>query len=93
MCNFAFLFKGIVFINHTNFPQKFQKFSGSFSVNLDILSFFDDFFRPPGVFEFDSFCHGTKAMMDAVVEATANGATSIIGIYLNDFFLKNAENC
>jgi len=34
---------------------------------------------PPGVFEFESFSHGTKALMDAVVEATANGSTSIIG--------------
>uniref|UniRef100_A0A915JPA9 Phosphoglycerate kinase n=1 Tax=Romanomermis culicivorax TaxID=13658 RepID=A0A915JPA9_ROMCU len=34
---------------------------------------------PPGVFEFDSFCHGTCALMEAVVEATARGATSIIG--------------
>lgn len=34
---------------------------------------------PPGVFEFDSFCHGTHALMEAVVEATARGATSIIG--------------
>lgn len=34
---------------------------------------------PAGVFEFDAFANGTKAVMDAVVEATANGATSIIG--------------
>lgn len=34
---------------------------------------------PPGVFEFESFSHGTKALMDAVVDATAHGATSIIG--------------
>ncbi|ORX43803.1 3-phosphoglycerate kinase [Piromyces finnis] len=34
---------------------------------------------PPGVFEFDSFADGTKAMLDAVVEATKNGAMSIVG--------------
>jgi phosphoglycerate kinase len=31
------------------------------------------------VFEFAKFEAGTKAVMDAVVEATKNGATSIIG--------------
>ncbi|CAK4302380.1 unnamed protein product [Aphanomyces euteiches] len=34
---------------------------------------------PMGVFEFDNFAHGTKSVMDAVVDATANGTTSIIG--------------
>lgn len=34
---------------------------------------------PPGVFEFPNFATGTKNMMDAVVQATQNGATSIIG--------------
>ena len=34
---------------------------------------------PVGVFEFEPFQAGTKAVADAVVEATANGATSIIG--------------
>ncbi|XP_037070051.1 phosphoglycerate kinase-like [Pollicipes pollicipes] len=34
---------------------------------------------PPGVFEFDHFSKGTKAMMDNVVEATKKGATTIIG--------------
>jgi len=34
---------------------------------------------PVGVFEWDGFSHGTKAIMDAVVQATENGATSIIG--------------
>lgn len=34
---------------------------------------------PAGVFEFDAFARGTKAIMDAVVAATANGATTIIG--------------
>jgi len=34
---------------------------------------------PPGVFEFEKFENGTKAVLDAVVEATKNGAISIIG--------------
>jgi len=34
---------------------------------------------PAGVFEFDSFAKGTKGLMDAVVEATKNGAITIIG--------------
>merc|ERR1712217_200963 len=34
---------------------------------------------PMGVFEMPSFEKGTKAVMDAVVEATKNGATTVIG--------------
>nr|QBH73950.1 phosphoglycerate kinase [Encarsia formosa] len=34
---------------------------------------------PAGVFEFDSFCKGTKSLMDNVVEATSKGAVTIIG--------------
>jgi phosphoglycerate kinase len=34
---------------------------------------------PLGVFEFPNFAAGTKAALDAVVEATKNGATSVIG--------------
>jgi phosphoglycerate kinase len=34
---------------------------------------------PPGVFEFEHFQQGTKAMMQAVVDTTAAGATTIIG--------------
>ncbi|CAB0006411.1 unnamed protein product [Nesidiocoris tenuis] len=34
---------------------------------------------PAGVFEFDKFAEGTKALMDAVVEATKLGSTTIIG--------------
>ncbi|KAG1665952.1 putative phosphoglycerate kinase [Nymphon striatum] len=34
---------------------------------------------PAGVFEIEAFSHGTKAVMDAVVEATKNGAVTIIG--------------
>lgn len=32
-----------------------------------------------GVFEFDNFAAGSKAILDAVVMATERGATSIIG--------------
>ncbi|KXN68773.1 phosphoglycerate kinase [Conidiobolus coronatus NRRL 28638] len=34
---------------------------------------------PAGVFEFDKFDKGTKALLDAVVEASKNGATTIVG--------------
>ena len=34
---------------------------------------------PAGVFEFEAFAKGTKAIMDAVVEATEKGCVSIIG--------------
>ena len=40
--------------------------------------------RPVGVFEFEKFAAGTKAVMDGVVLATQNGAVTIIG---NFFFL------
>ncbi|KAI4133021.1 MAG: hypothetical protein LQ347_002342 [Umbilicaria vellea] len=34
---------------------------------------------PPGVFEFDAFATGTKAMLDAAVDAAQNGKIVIIG--------------
>nr|AAU84938.1 putative phosphoglycerate kinase [Aphis citricidus] len=34
---------------------------------------------PAGVFEFDKFAFGTKALMDDVVQATKNGTVTIIG--------------
>jgi len=34
---------------------------------------------PPGVFEFEAFEGATKAMADAIVKATAGGATTVIG--------------
>jgi phosphoglycerate kinase len=43
---------------------------------------------PPGVFEMAPFANGTKAIMDAVVEATQKGATTIIG----KFILNAASN-
>lgn len=34
---------------------------------------------PAGVFEFDKFAEGTKAVLNAVIEVTKNGATTIVG--------------
>ncbi|MBI2511012.1 MAG: phosphoglycerate kinase [Opitutae bacterium] len=34
---------------------------------------------PAGVFEFDAFAGATKAMADAIIEATAKGATTVVG--------------
>ncbi|MEE0974950.1 MAG: phosphoglycerate kinase [Muribaculaceae bacterium] len=34
---------------------------------------------PAGVFEFDTFAEGSKTVADAIVEATANGAFSLVG--------------
>lgn len=34
---------------------------------------------PPGVFEFDAFSGGSKAMADAIAAATAGGAISVVG--------------
>jgi phosphoglycerate kinase len=34
---------------------------------------------PPGVFEFEKFAGATKAMAAAIAEATANGATTVVG--------------
>ena len=34
---------------------------------------------PAGVFEFDNFCGGSRAIGEAIAEATANGAFSLIG--------------
>jgi 3-phosphoglycerate kinase len=34
---------------------------------------------PAGVFEFDNFAEGSKAMLDACIEACQKGATVIVG--------------
>ena len=34
---------------------------------------------PAGVFEFDNFANGSKAMLEACVEAEKNGSTVIVG--------------
>ena len=36
-------------------------------------------YSPAGVFEFDNFANGTKALMDAVVAKTNDGGITIIG--------------
>lgn len=36
-------------------------------------------YSPPGVFEFPAFAGGSKALLDANIEAAQNGATVIIG--------------
>ena len=36
-------------------------------------------FSPAGVFEFDAFANGTKALMDSVVAKTQDGGITIIG--------------
>ena len=36
-------------------------------------------YRPAGVFEFDAFASGTKALMDSVVAKTEDGGITIIG--------------
>ena len=43
------------------------------------LCFHSSTHRPMGVFEFDKFANGSKAVLDAIVMATEKGATSIIG--------------
>ena len=43
---------------------------------------------PAGVFEFEKFSHGTKSLMDAVIKATKDGATTIIGIFVL-FLIEN----
>lgn len=37
------------------------------------------FRRPPGVFEFPAFAEGSKALLDASIEAVKQGATVIVG--------------
>jgi phosphoglycerate kinase len=34
---------------------------------------------PPGVFEFDAFADGTRAVAQAIIDATATGAFSVVG--------------
>jgi phosphoglycerate kinase len=34
---------------------------------------------PPGVFEFDAFANGSRAMFAAIAQATQNGSTTILG--------------
>jgi len=67
----------------------------TFSKHTSIVKLSKDFYtfllsaRPPGVFEFANFATGTKAVMDAVVQATQGGAVTIIGETVT--FLKYCE--
>ena len=36
---------------------------------------------PAGVFEFENFAKGSKATLDACIDAASNGSTVIIGAY------------
>ena len=54
----------------------------------DTRKSFDDFIKsaktilwngPAGVFEFDNFSAGSRAIAEAIVEATNNGAFSLVG--------------
>lgn len=55
-------------------PQSIDKFKAAVASAKTIV-----WNGPMGVFEFEAFAHGTRGVMDAVVEATKNGATTIIG--------------
>lgn len=55
-------------------PKSREKFAEVIKASKTIL-----WNGPMGVFEMDSFDKGTKAVADAVVEATKNGAFSLIG--------------
>ncbi len=46
-------------------------------------------YRPAGVFEIDKFANGSKSILDAMVTATSNGVTTIIGITIFAIMLVN----
>ena len=59
-----------------------------FDIGPDTMKLFADAIKgaktilwngPAGVFEFDNFAVGSRAVADAIVEATANGAFSLVG--------------
>lgn len=55
-------------------PKTMEKFADAIRHAKTIL-----WNGPAGVFEFDNFTAGSRAIADAIVEATANGAYSLIG--------------
>lgn len=55
-------------------PKTQEKFANAIKSAKTIL-----WNGPAGVFEFDNFAIGSKAIADAVVEATKNGAFSLVG--------------
>ena len=55
-------------------PETREKFANAIKDAKTIL-----WNGPAGVFEFDNFTAGSRAIADAIVEATANGAFSLVG--------------
>ncbi len=55
-------------------PKTMEKFANVIRNSKTIL-----WNGPTGVFEFDNFSHGSRAVAEAIVEATANGAYSLVG--------------
>ena len=55
-------------------PKTMEKFANVIRNSKTIL-----WNGPTGVFEFDNFSHGSRAVTEAIVEATANGAYSLVG--------------
>lgn len=43
------------------------------------MSYVEHYCRPPGVFEFPAFAAGSKALLDANVEAAKKGSVVIVG--------------
>ena len=60
--------------NQSFFPETRKAFADAIKGAKTIL-----WNGPAGVFEFDTFAEGSKAVADAIVEATANGAFSLVG--------------
>jgi phosphoglycerate kinase len=55
-------------------PQTREKFSAVIAASKTIV-----WNGPPGVFEFDAFSGGTLAMANAISDATASGAVTVVG--------------
>ena len=55
-------------------PKTMEKFANVIKVSKTIL-----WNGPTGVFEFDNFSNGSRAVAEAIVEATKNGAYSLVG--------------
>ena len=55
-------------------PKTMEKFANVIKASKTIL-----WNGPTGVFEFDNFSNGSRAVAEAIVEATKNGAYSLVG--------------
>ena len=55
-------------------PETTKVFSASILASKTII-----WNGPAGVFEFEKFAAGTKAMADAIIQATKSGATTVVG--------------